>query len=164
MGNRAIIIFENEKSTEFSPAVYLHWNGGPESVYQFLDELDYRKVRGADDLSYQTARFIQICGEFMDQDSYSGLSLGVESGPRKFSELDQFTYGDDHGIYLVYRNGENRRVRRFYITYKDGKDGIEELTPAKVKTEKDRAYRSDYFKDGGFRANYAEMHNNKPVE
>ena len=32
------------------------------------------------------------------------------------------------------------------------------------KTEKDIAYRSDYFEDGGFRAKFAEMHNNKKVE
>ncbi len=39
MGNRATIIFTDGKKS-FSPAVYLHWNGGPESVYAFLEELD----------------------------------------------------------------------------------------------------------------------------
>lgn len=67
MGNRAIVIFEDEKSTEFSPAVYLHWNGGPESVYPFLDEMDRRHIRTGDG-AYESARFIQLIGEYFDQD------------------------------------------------------------------------------------------------
>ncbi len=68
MGNRGTVIFSNQAGDEFSPAVYQHWNGGPESVYAFLDELDRRGVRGADDLAYQAARFVHIVGDFFDQD------------------------------------------------------------------------------------------------
>ncbi len=38
MGNRAYVVFESGK--ERSPAVYLHWNGGPESIYAFLHALN----------------------------------------------------------------------------------------------------------------------------
>ena len=62
MGNRATVIFQAQDT--ISPAIYLHWNGGPESVYQFLDELDRRKVRG--DADYEAARFVKIVGEFFD--------------------------------------------------------------------------------------------------
>ena len=77
MGNRAFVIFEEDG--EISPAVYLHWNGGPESVYPFLDELDRRDVRP--DIAYAPARFIAVVAEFMDQEHYTGLSLGVMNGP-----------------------------------------------------------------------------------
>ena len=85
MGNRATVIFVTGEG-KISPAVYLHWNGGPESVYQFLDELDRRKVRAGDD--YECARFIQIVGEFFDQDATSGLSLGVSNGPHSLALLN----------------------------------------------------------------------------
>ena len=41
MGNRAAVVFT--KGEEISPAVYLHNNGGPESIYSFLAELNRRK-------------------------------------------------------------------------------------------------------------------------
>lgn len=38
MGNRAYVVFEDRQGNR-SPAVYLHWNGGPESIYAMLDTL-----------------------------------------------------------------------------------------------------------------------------
>lgn len=75
MGNRAFVVFENEGSTKFSPAIYLHWNGGPESVYAFLDLLDRYKVTA--DQEYEAARFVQIVGNFIG----GTLSLGIVNGP-----------------------------------------------------------------------------------
>ena len=74
MGNRAIVIFSDKEEKNILPAVYLHWNGGPESIYAFLDELDRRKV--GDNRHYETARFIQIVGEFMDEHNinYKGFT------------------------------------------------------------------------------------------
>jgi hypothetical protein len=37
MGNRAYVVFES--GNERSPAIYLHWQGGPESIYAFLHAL-----------------------------------------------------------------------------------------------------------------------------
>lgn len=78
MGNRGNVVFSNKDWTEFSPCVYLHWNGGPESVYGFLEELNRRKIRA--DQCYEAARFIQIVGEFFDQKTISTTSLGVSMG------------------------------------------------------------------------------------
>jgi hypothetical protein len=60
MGNRAIIAFEGEPT-----AIYLHWNGGPESVYAFLDYAEQHAgmQRGWDD-GYTVARLVQIIGNF----------------------------------------------------------------------------------------------------
>ena len=158
MGNRANIIFTNENETKISPVVYLHWNGGPESVYQFLDELDYRKIRGAEDVSYQCARFIQLIGEFLDGDEYSSTSLGVLDSPKDLSikSLSKIDPGDN-GTYLVIRS-KKRTVRRF-----TGYPVLKEWTTEEVEQERQSAYSDDYMKEGGFRSVYAQMHNNKPV-
>jgi len=140
MGNRAIIIFEDEKSQEFSPAIYLHWNGGPESVYPFLDELDHRKVRA--DQDYEAARFIQIVGEFMSQDKLSSLSLGIHNGPKNLNPktLTDYDHGDN-GIYIVCRENSKRRVRRFHS---NGNSGIKEVDQLTAKREEKAAYQHKY--------------------
>jgi hypothetical protein len=111
MGNRAAIVFSNVEFTEFSPCVYLHWNGGPESVYLFLDELERRGVRA--DQHYECARFIQIVGEFFDKEKRSGLSLGVSNGPRTLKNAASMDSGDN-GVYVIARrHGYAPIVRRF---------------------------------------------------
>lgn len=130
MGNRAIVVFEDQKQESFSPLVYLHWNGGPESIYCFLDELDRRGVRA--DQDYECARFVAIVAEFFDKDGYNGLSLGVQQWCGKLEDYDQ----GDNGIYAVCRQGKTRRVRRFG----DGWCS----TPAEVERERRAAYKSDY--------------------
>jgi len=163
MGNRAIIIFEDEKSKNFSPAIYLHWNGGPESVYLFLDELDHRKVRA--DQEYEAARFIQIVGEFMDQDRHSGLSLGVSDSPKnlKPKTLESFDPGDN-GIYVVCRENGGRRVRRFNCFGTWEKPDIKEADEIAVKREEKVAYKHNYNKKGVFSAVWRTLHGKKEVE
>jgi hypothetical protein len=109
MGNRATIIFAD--GLGHSPAIYLHWNGGPESVYRFLRELEERGA-GSHDHSYAAARFVQVCGDFMDFDGPSGLSLGIESPPSDLSQesLAAIDPGDN-GVYLVHTG--TLTVRRF---------------------------------------------------
>ena len=100
MGNRAHVIFK--AGDEISPAIYLHWNGGPESVYAFLDELKLRGVRS--DASYSAARMVQIIGEFFGAvGDGATLSLGITNGPANISdpeELDRYD-GGDNGVYVV---------------------------------------------------------------
>jgi hypothetical protein len=119
MGNRANVVFVagQGKNQTISPAVYLHWNGGPESVYAFLDELDVRGVRA--DGEYEAARFVQIVGEFFDEDYHSTLSLGILGGPKAITAtaLDKLpTDSGDNGFYIVRRDDRDpakRIVRRF---------------------------------------------------
>ena len=136
MGNRAFVIFEEDGA--ISPAVYLHWNGGPESVYPFLDELDRRQVRA--DIAYAPARFIAVVAEFMDQEHYTGLSLGVMNGPEFITAaaLQPFNHGDN-GVYVVTRGNEQRRVRRFVPGSK-----LTELSPEGTERERREAYNHRY--------------------
>jgi hypothetical protein len=151
MGNRAVVIFEDSQSKNFSPAVYLHWNGGPESVYAFLDELDVRQIRA--DQEYEAARFIQIVGEFF---GHEGLSLGVFNGPETDLELtedSQFNHGDN-GIYLVCRENKERRMRRFnHVNYPE----FRELTEEEVEKEKNKAYEDDYMQPEGIPSTFRKI-------
>lgn len=155
MGNRGTVVFTDGKKN-FSSAVYLHWNGGPESIYGFLAELDRRQIRA--DQDYETARFIQIVGEFFDQDSINGLSLGVVNGPKNDSikELSKIqTDLSDNGVYLVCRNNGNSKIRRFTEDYENcpldttghkdyGKLQLREWSVFEVEREKKEAMKSDY--------------------
>lgn len=92
MGNRACVIFTNRidgaesgHDREYSPCIYLHWNGGPESIYGFLAGLERREIGG--DVAYAAARFTQIVGEFFDIESRSGYSIGINNGPSRGTSL-----------------------------------------------------------------------------
>jgi hypothetical protein len=139
MGNRATIVFSNEDYTILSPAVYLHWNGGPESVYRFLDELDRRGAR-PDQQDYEAARFIQVVADFFGRENM--LSLGVSNGPASanLADLDKIpTDHGDNGLYLVTRITGKRKVRRFIATGVNW--NFKELSPKKVESERKKAYK-----------------------
>jgi len=101
MGNRAVITFD-ENPTPESIGVYLHWNGGAESIYPFLQALDHYKVRDNCDKPYQLARFVQIVANFFG----STTSLGVG----RLKELD-CTNGNN-GVYVVSRDNGKLTVKR----------------------------------------------------
>ena len=88
MGNRAVISFdENDNAT----GVYLHWNGGPESVLAFLDAAKELGVRGGSDQPYFFARFCQIIGNFF------GGTTSVGIGPVKSLDTDN----GNNGWYII---------------------------------------------------------------
>lgn len=147
MGNRANVVFTDGE--EFSPAIYLHWNGGPESIYAFLSEMDRRKIRTGD-VMYESARFCHIVGDFFDQDNIGGLSLGLANGlangpendtPEAFAKVK--TDSGDNGFYLVQRitngQGVKTKVRRF-----TGYDEIKEWDELAVRREFEEAMKDDY--------------------
>ena len=151
MGNRATVIFTDGKKS-FSPAVYLHWNGGPESVYGFLEELNRRKIRA--DQEYECARFIELVGEFFDQDEIGGLSLGVMNGPKSDKPEDLVKIRTDHGdngFYLVNRTNGDMQVRRFHEKMSGDWNNpksvsfyLVEAEPKQVAQEKRLAYKDKY--------------------
>ena len=159
MGNRATVIFTDGKES-FSPAVYLHWNGSPESVYGFLEELNRRGVRA--DQEYECARFIQLVGEFFDQDTQGGHSLGVVNGPNSDSPADLKLVGTDkgdNGIYLVNRtNGLS--VRRFTEEFQDEDGRMMEMTKEDVDQERETAYSHKY---GLLKDNFTEIARGRKV-
>jgi len=115
MGNRAYVVFADKDFTEFSPAVYLHWNGGPESIYAFLQEMDRRNIRRGNDLPFQVARFVHIVCDFFDADEAGGLSIGVVPGPSKIGDPEASHLADEeNGLYVIVRGKGEPVVRRFF--------------------------------------------------
>lgn len=114
MGNRAHVIFE--AGGRCSPATYLHWNGGPESVYRLLDEL-IQRTGGVGDPDYASARFMQVAGEFFDSGGQDGMCLGATNGPEAVTldALRPYDHGDN-GVYVVSPAADQRGdyyVRRY---------------------------------------------------
>jgi len=135
MGNRAMIVMEQGegKTVERGPAIYLQWNGGAESVYAFLKELDNRKMRTGD-VAYETARMIHVIGDFFDSDNtITTLSLGVMPYNMKTDkQIEKNAHWDlDNGVYLV--NREKGTMRRYDVFTKTW------YTEKCVKQEKNKA-------------------------
>lgn len=110
MGNRAVIAFGDNHD---APAIYLHWNGGPESVLAFLQAADLLGVRDPEmDPGYSVARLAQIIGNFLG----GTLSLSVNTRRSMFGAAS-----GDNGVYTVGAG--------FKITHRDhpGARTVEEL-------------------------------------
>lgn len=88
MGNRAIV-----KPVGKNIGVYLHWNGGRDSVEAFLTYCKLKGFRSFDD-SYGLARFCQVVGNYFG----GSLSMGIMTDVY-MTEDD--ASGLDNGIYEV---------------------------------------------------------------
>lgn len=90
MGNRAVITTaENFKNN--GVGVYLHWNGGRDSVEAFLTYCQLKGYRKPEDDCYGWARLCQVIGNFFGGDS----SIGIDN----VKNLDTNNY--DNGTYLI---------------------------------------------------------------
>ncbi|MBQ7621996.1 MAG: hypothetical protein IJV02_06240, partial [Candidatus Methanomethylophilaceae archaeon] len=72
--------------------IYLHWNGGADSVGAFLEYCDLRGFAAPDRSDYGYSRLCQVIGNFMGAD---GNSLGIG----KLNELDCDNW--DNGMYIL---------------------------------------------------------------
>lgn len=107
MGNRAVIVTE-ENFKNNGIGVYVHWNGGRDSVEGFLKYCELRGFRTLEEDCYGFARLVQVIANFMGAD---GLSVGVDS----IDNLD--CDNGDNGVYIIkgwdivgreYFNGEEQ--------------------------------------------------------
>ena len=74
MGNRAFIYSANERHNRRTLGVYLHWNGGPDSVVPLIKYCKLRGFRQFDNGGNGLARLVQVMGNFLG----GSRSLGVE--------------------------------------------------------------------------------------
>lgn len=84
MGNVAIIKAKGNDNK----AVYLHWNGGRDSIEAFLKYCELRGFRSFND-DYGMARFVQVVSNFLGAD---GLSIGI---------TDHVESCGDNGVYVI---------------------------------------------------------------
>lgn len=91
MGNRAVITASPLQTQ--GVGIYLHWNGGPESVLAFLDVARERGYRDPSrDDQYAMAR---LCGLICEFFGPGDSSVGI--GP--LDQLDCNNY--DNGVYVI---------------------------------------------------------------
>ena len=97
MGNRAVITTRNKDL-----GVYLHWNGGRDSVEAFLLYCKLKKYRAPENDCYGWARLCQVIGNYFGGE----LSLGID----RYDRLD--ADNGDNGVYII----ENWEIvhREFY--------------------------------------------------
>ena len=89
MGNRAFITTEEKEL-----GVYLHWNGGRDSVEAFLKYCELRRFRSPETDGYGWARLCQVIGNWFE----SGLSVGVETYT---TDKAMVNMASDNGIYII---------------------------------------------------------------
>jgi len=95
MGNRAVVTLD-KNPTENSVGIYLHWNGGAESVLAFAEAGKHFGIRYGDD-SYATARLAQIIGNYFKGTTSVGVGI--------LKRLDCHNY--DNGTFkILMENGE----------------------------------------------------------
>lgn len=90
MGNRAVITTRKRDL-----GVYLHWNGGRDSVEAFLEYCRLRGFRAPETDDYGWARLCQVVCNYMGG---GGLSVGV--WPYTTDEA-ALSAGDDNGVYVT---------------------------------------------------------------
>ena len=90
MGNRAVITTE-ENFKNNGVGVYLHWNGGRDSVEGFLKYCKMQNYRSPETDCYGWARLCQVIGNFFG----GSLSVGID----KIKELD--CNNGDNGVYII---------------------------------------------------------------
>lgn len=92
MGNRAVITASGSHTE--GVGIYVHWNGGIESVLAFLDVAKARGFRcPKSDESYGMARLCGLIHEFFGVDQDTSLGIG------QLSQLDCDNY--DNGVYVI---------------------------------------------------------------
>ena len=86
MGNRAVITTRDKKL-----GVYLHWNGGRDSVEGFLQYCKLKGYRCPENDCYGWARLCQVIGNFFGGDCSVGIDL--------YNRLD--LNNGDNGVYII---------------------------------------------------------------
>lgn len=127
MGNRALITLKPLTKENKVIAVYVHWNGGIESVKAICEVCKARGFRTpTDDPEYALARFIGVWHEFFGVTD--STSLGV-----MLMDWDAAKgFWSDNGIYTI---GENWEItEHYFINDDDSKESFElEVSEDQIK-------------------------------
>lgn len=90
MGNRAVIT-SKENFENNGVGIYLHWNGGYDSVSAFLKYCELKGYRSPTSDNYGWARLCQVIGNFFG----GSTSVGIDT----VNKLDCDNY--DNGVYII---------------------------------------------------------------
>lgn len=107
MGNRCYI-----KGKDTEKGVYLHWNGGRDSVEAFLKYCELREFRPFNSSDgYGLARFCQVVGNYFG----GGESIGVEAKINKDFNTDNGTYIIENWTIVGRENFEGEEQREYNL-------------------------------------------------
>lgn len=112
MGNRAVI---TDKQKQIG--IYLHWDGGRDSVEGFLKYCKFKEYRNPNEDCYGWARMCQVIANYIGGD----LSIGID----KFENLDADNW--DNGTYVIDENWEICERMFFEGEEQSGKELIKML-------------------------------------
>lgn len=120
MGNRAVITtrkaLENgDVANSNELGVYLHWNGGRDSVEAFLEYCKLKGYRTPDTDNYGWARLCQVIGNFFG----GGLSIGID----RCCNLDCNNF--DNGVYII--EGWDIVDRKYFTGYEQDLYDLNEI-------------------------------------
>lgn len=90
MGNRAVITTRENWAND-GVGIYLHWNGGRDSVEAFLKYCELKGYRSPSEDCYGWARLCQVIGNFFG----GSTSIGIDT----LWHLDCNNY--DNGVYII---------------------------------------------------------------
>lgn len=90
MGNRAVITTKENFDTN-GIGIYVHWNGGKESVQKWLDICKKKGYRKPEDDCYGWAYLVREIANYFD----SGISVGID----RVDRLDCNNY--DNGVWFI---------------------------------------------------------------
>ena len=94
MGNRAVITTDHDSlnvAQSDKIGVYLHWNGGRDSVEAFLAYCKLKNYRKPEEDNYGWARLCQVIGNFFG----GSTSIGID----RCCRLD--CINGDNGVYII---------------------------------------------------------------
>lgn len=98
MGNRAVITTKcNDISKSLNLGVYLHHNGGRDSIEAFLTYCAIKGYRPPEKDNYGWARLCQVIANFFDDDPDHDWGLSVGIGLCKDLDYDN----GDNGTYFI---------------------------------------------------------------
>lgn len=128
MGNRAVITTQSKKI-----GIYLHWNGGRDSVEGFLTYCKFKHYCDPAKDDYGWPRLAQIISNFIGGNNSVGLNL--------YDRLDRDNY--DNGVYII---SDWRIVGREFHSGPEQQEydlyeflvGIDEAQPEKEKLGKEQ--------------------------
>lgn len=86
MGNRAVITDTNQRI-----GIYLHWNGGRDSVEAFLKYCELKEFRSPNTDCYGWARLTQVISNFFG----GSLSIGIDTLTNMPKD------NGDNGLYII---------------------------------------------------------------
>ena len=109
MGNRALIIMQRPtEECPAVPAIYVHWNGGIESVKAVCDICQERGYRSPYfDPSYALARMTGVWHEFFGINEATSLGLQMYDGKCDVGDNGVYLIGVDWNIIDHYYHGWN---------------------------------------------------------